>query len=131
MRNTLKDSASRLTPSSSARKYIGYFFEEHLLHSIKDQLARVNAHGFEIQSVESHRKEGGVFVTFSYTASETENQATLTDIINQLNEQASQKSGIPSWLPGFNRGKIWLVKGKPWKEVSNPHSPNDIYSYAP
>jgi hypothetical protein len=102
-----------LKQHTSIRRYIGYFFEDQLLRSLRTRLSDVKTHGLEITSIEAHQKEGGVFINFSYSAQDE--QAALKEIEKDLNAEAGKKGGAPSWC--FRPGKVWLVQGTPWKEV--------------
>lgn len=65
-------------------------------------------------------KDGGVFVEFEYTpASDPKDTVSvLAEIQEALRKAANDHGGIPSWL-GLRQGNIWLVKGRPWKEVNS------------
>ena len=82
---------------------------------IDELLTSVKTHNFRSLSVEPHVKDGGVFVRFTYR--EDGSPTALDDIIQDLRSQVSKRGGIPSWH-GFPRGNVWLVKGRPWREVS-------------
>ncbi|RDB21358.1 Mitochondrial escape protein 2 [Hypsizygus marmoreus] len=99
------------------RHYIGIFRQESLLTALKSRLESVKAHNFTVLTLESHLKDGGVFVRFSYDASDP-NKALKT-IEAQLKEEAAKHGGLPSWLGGINGGSIWVVKGTPWREDMN------------
>ena len=90
------------------------FREETLLSDLRSRLQTVKTHSFNILSLESHRKDGGVFVHFSYCSAN--NDSALKTIINELKEEAAKRGGLPSWL-GLRGGDVWLVKGTPWREV--------------
>lgn len=74
----------------------------------------VKAHNFNVLSLESHQKDGGVFVRFSYSSSDPE--GALNTIESKVREEATKHGGLPSWL-GIGGGNVWLVKGTPWREV--------------
>lgn len=80
-------------------------------------LNSVKAHGFQLKSVEPHHKDGGVFVKFGYDPGASEEE-TLNKILEDLRENVAKNGGMPSWtgLPQA-QGDVWLVKGKPWREV--------------
>ena len=65
-------------------------------------------------SLETHQKDGGVFVQFTYDAGDP--ASTLKSLQNALREEAAKHGGMPSWI-GMAKGDAWLVKGAPWKEV--------------
>ncbi|KAF5386931.1 hypothetical protein D9615_001714 [Tricholomella constricta] len=104
---------------TSLRHYIGIFREEYLLGALRTRLESVNAHDFQVLSLKPHQKDGGVFVRFSYSASDSED--ALKAIESQLKEEAVQHGGLPSWS-GLGRGGIWLVKGTPWREDMNRYA---------
>jgi hypothetical protein len=97
----------------SLRHYIGIFRQEDLLTALQSRLDHLSCicdfHPIEFQP---QRKDGGVFVRFSYTA-EDEQPSKMQ---NSLREELAKHGALPSWL-GLGRGTIWLVKGTPWKEV--------------
>ena len=99
----------------SFRHYIGLFREEHLLNSLSTILDDVRTYNFEVQSLEPHHKDGGVFVKFTYTPEGPED-AALDTILRELKESSSKHGGPPTWT-GMWTGNIWPVKGKPWMEV--------------
>jgi hypothetical protein len=100
--------------ANSLRHYIGIFREESLLSALKSRLETVRAHDFDVLSLESHQKDGGVFVRFSYSASDPE--GALNTIESKVREEAAKRGGLPSWL-GLGGGNVWVVKGTPWREV--------------
>jgi hypothetical protein len=99
----------------SIRRYIGIFREESLLSGLEAHLSTVKTHNFEVLSLEPHYKDGGVFVKFKYNAKDQE--SALLAIEHDLRQHTQQHSGLPSWV-GLSGGNIWLVKGRPWREVS-------------
>ena len=99
----------------SFRHYIGSLREEALLWRLSAILDSASSHGFKIKSVEPHHKDGGVFVKFGYNAGSSQDSA-LNAILEELKESVAKHGGIPSWS-GVPTGNIWLVKGKPWREV--------------
>lgn len=104
-----------LSCQSSFRRYIAALREETLLETLEDHIAEVKAHGFELVSLEPHHKDGGVFVRFKYSASDSDE--ALKTIESELNSAAVKHGGFPSWT-GIRSGRAWLVKGTPWNEVS-------------
>ena len=106
-------SVLKLSHQISLRHYIGILRQEHLLTALQsrfDHLSSVyNFHPVEFQP---QRKDGGVFVRFSYTPEDEQ----LSKLENSLREELAKHGALPSWL-GLGRGTIWLVKGTPWKEV--------------
>jgi hypothetical protein len=104
---------------ASFRYYVGLGREESLLAAVKARLSNLKAHDFEILSLEPHHKDGGVFVKFCYSSASTGDQASaLATIEKDLRNNAQEYGGFPSWT-GLTRGDIWLVKGRPWREVKN------------
>ena len=103
---------------SSLRSYIGYAREETLLERLRSLLSRVKAYDFKVVSLEPHGKDGGVFVKFRYNAQEKD--SALQSILHDLRESVHSHGGVPSWC-GLSTGEVWLVKGKPWREVCNVH----------
>lgn len=76
----------------------------------------MKAHSFQVKSIEPQHKDGGVFVKFGYDPGTSEAEAMNT-IVDELRTNAAQHGGVPSWM-GVSTGSVWLVKGRPWKEVS-------------
>ena len=104
--------------SCSLRRYIGYAREDTLLERLRSLLSKVNTHGFEIVSLQPHIKDGGVFVKFRYSATDTD--AAQETIVDNLRKHVHSHGGVPSWF-GLPQGEVWLVKGTPWREVSILH----------
>jgi hypothetical protein len=100
----------------SLRHYIGILREEHLLSALQSRLDHLSSiHNFHPIEFQPQRKDGGVFVRFSYTSDTPENEQ-LSKMENSLRKELEKHGALPSWL-GLGRGTIWLVKGLPWKEV--------------
>lgn len=97
----------------SIRHYIGVFREESLLGELECRLSVVKTHGFKVLSLQPYQKDGGVFVKFTYNASDKE--SALRDIEDELRAEADDHA-MPSWA-GLDWGNVWLVKGQPWLEV--------------
>jgi hypothetical protein len=74
----------------------------------------VPTHGFKPVSVEPHIKDGGVFVLFEYIPSQSED--VLSIIQSDLRDYLQSQGGVPS-SAGLRRGNIWVVNGRPWREV--------------
>lgn len=74
----------------------------------------MKTHAFKVRSLEPYLKDGGVFVRFGYD--DQGQQTAVEDIERDLKNDIEAKGGIPSWL-GLSGGSVWLVKGRPWKEV--------------
>lgn len=98
------------------RYYYGKLRQEYLLDSIKNLISTVHTHGFNPISVEPHVKDGGVFVLFEYTPSQSED--VLSTIQSDLRNHIHSKGGVPS-SAGIRRGNIWVVQGQPWREDMN------------
>ena len=103
------------TSFHSFRHYIGIFREEALLGRLSNILETVKTHGFNIKSLEAHHKDGGVFVKFAYDPGASQD-AALSTILQELRNNVTSHGGVPSWT-GFPTGNVWLVKGRPWREV--------------
>jgi hypothetical protein len=74
----------------------------------------VKAHSFTVTDVQTYKKDGGVFVTFEFTASDRDDG--LNTILQELGQEAKKHGGLPSWS-GIGSRNVWSVKGKPWTEV--------------
>ncbi|KAH9180374.1 RNA12 protein-domain-containing protein [Lactarius sanguifluus] len=98
------------------RYYYGKLRQESLLDSIKNLISTVHTHGFNPISVEPHVKDGGVFVLFEYTPSQSED--VLSTIQSDLRNHIHSEGGVPS-SAGIRRGNIWVVQGQPWREDMN------------
>ncbi|KAJ7197249.1 RNA12 protein-domain-containing protein [Mycena pura] len=95
------------------RHYFAVFREDHIFGVLRARLSNVVAHGFTIVDIQPYYKDGGAFVTFEYTASDSEN--AIRTIEAELKEEVAKRGGLPSWWQGA-RANVWLVKGKPWTE---------------
>lgn len=104
--------------SPSPRYLFGQLREATLISKLQETLAPTKTHGFEILSLVPHQKDGGVFVKFKYFET-GDPQTALLDIEKDLREGVRKRGGVPSWM-NISLGGLWLVKGKPWREVS-PH----------
>ncbi|EJF62443.1 exonuclease [Dichomitus squalens LYAD-421 SS1] len=98
------------------RRYVGYAREDTLLERLRALLVKVNTHGLEIVSLESHIKDGGVFVKFRYSAADPESAQQA--ILDDLRKYVHSHGGVPSWF-GLPQGELWLVRGTPWREDMN------------
>ena len=97
----------------SLRHYIGILRQEDLLIALQSRFDHLSSvHNFRPIEFQPQRKDGGVFVRFSYTPEEEQ----PSRIENSLREELAKHGALPSWL-GLGRGTIWLVKGTPWREV--------------
>lgn len=95
---------------------LGQLRQKELLSKLQDVLTPTKTHGFDILSLVPHQKDGGVFVKFKYFEAGDPQQALL-DIEKDLRDGVRQRGGIPSWIQ-MSLGNVWLVKGKPWREVN-------------
>lgn len=59
------------------------------------------------------RKDGGVLVRFSYSPPDGDHWSTLQTV---LSEEINKHGPLPTWL-GVGSGKLWVVRGTPWREV--------------
>lgn len=98
------------------RYYYGKLRQEYLLDSLKSLISTVHTHNFNPISIEPHVKDGGVFVLFEYTPSQSED--ALSTIQSDLRNHIHSKGGVPS-SAGIRRGDIWVVQGQPWREDMN------------
>ncbi|KZV61714.1 hypothetical protein PENSPDRAFT_693157 [Peniophora sp. CONT] len=89
---------------------------DRVLERLNSLLTSAQPHGFKPLSLEPHHKDGGVFVKFKYNPSELED--VLPAIERALKKHAQTHGGVPSSF-FLNRGSIWLVRGKPWREDMN------------
>ena len=97
----------------SLRHYIGVLRQEDLLITLQSRFNRLSSvHNFRPIEFQPQRKDGGVFVRFSYTSEDEQ----ASRIESSLRGELAKHGALPSWL-GLGRGTIWLVKGTPWKEV--------------
>lgn len=96
----------------------------------------MHTHGFNPISIEPHVKDGGVFVLFEYTPSESED--VMSTIESDLRNHIHSKGGVPS-SAGIRRGNVWVVQGQPWREVLTilhshstmyPHTAQDMNRFA-
>ncbi|KAF9557696.1 hypothetical protein CPC08DRAFT_640029 [Agrocybe pediades] len=98
------------------RHYIGIIRQEHLLSTLQSRLEKLNdVHGFKPLEYQPQSKDGGVFVRFSYVPPETEQGDECAALQTALNEQVVKDGALPTWW-GLGSGKLWLVRGSPWKE---------------
>lgn len=108
----------------SFHHYIGILRQENLLGTLQTRLEQLSSvYNFKPLELEPLRKDGGVFVRFSYTPSPSESLTDggdpLTALQNALNEEANKHGGLPTWM-GVGSSEIWVVRGSPWKEVCYP-----------
>ncbi|KAJ6547159.1 RNA12 protein-domain-containing protein [Mycena capillaripes] len=94
------------------RYYIAVLEAEPISDAIRTRLSNIKAHSFTVLDVKPYCKDGGVFVTFDFTASDPED--ALKTINAELQAEAKKSGGLPSWLGGG--AGVWLVEGKPWIE---------------
>jgi hypothetical protein len=85
--------------------------QDHCLEQIEDIATDINSHGFQLEGLEVARKDGGVFLNYSYippppvptadgTPAKPFNPAKA--FLPLLSESAQRHGGFPSWL-----GKWW------------------------
>ena len=94
----------------SLRRYIGLLRQEELVDDLRSHLDKITVHDFQLLHIEPYRKDGGVFVKFSYSPP-AEGQCLQTD----LREDAAKHGPLPNWIH-IPKGDIWVVKGSPWME---------------
>ncbi len=104
--------------SNSFRHYVGFFRKEDLLDKLHEILEGAHKHGFKLLSVEPREKDGGVFVTFKYSAPPSDKDSAMQEIVSDLRQVAKKHGGVPSWV-GMKDGNIWPVLGNPWREVGD------------
>ena len=102
------------THISSFRYFFGHLRQERLLDTLSQHITQVHTHGFKPISIEPLVKDGGVFIHFEYTPSQSED--VLTNIQSDLRNHIQSQGGVPS-SAGLRRGNIWIVQGQPWREV--------------
>ncbi|KAH9997539.1 exonuclease [Russula vinacea] len=98
------------------RYFFGHLRREHLLDTLSELISQVHTHGFKPISIEPLVKDGGVFVHFEYTLSQS--QDVLSNIQSDLRSHVQSQGGVPS-STGLRRGNIWIVQGQPWREDMN------------
>ncbi|KAF7292929.1 hypothetical protein MIND_01192000 [Mycena indigotica] len=96
------------------QKYAEIFLQDDIIANLRARLANITAYGFSVVDMTPHNKEGGIFVTFEYRA--TDKEAALKAIEKEIEAETFKHGGLPSWMPGFRRARAWLVKGEPWIE---------------
>lgn len=99
---------------SSFRYFFGHLRQERLLDSLSQLIIQVDTHDFKPISMEPLVKDGGVFILFEYTPSQSED--VLSSIQSDLRNHIQSQGGVPS-SAGLRRGDIWIVQGQPWREV--------------
>ncbi|KAN0124028.1 RNA12 domain containing protein [Russula decolorans] len=98
------------------RYFFGHLRQERLLDSLSQLITQVDTHGFKPISMEPLVKDGGVFVLFEYTPSQSED--VLSNIQSDLRNHIQSQGGVPS-SAGLCRGDIWIVQGQTWREDMN------------
>lgn len=101
----------------SFRYFFGHLRQERLLDTLSQLITQVHTHGFRPISMEPLVKDGGVFILFEYTPSQSED--VLSNIQSDLRNHILSQGGVPS-SAGLRRGNIWIVQGQPWREVTVP-----------
>uniref|UniRef100_A0A8H7Y4C2 Mitochondrial escape protein 2 n=1 Tax=Psilocybe cubensis TaxID=181762 RepID=A0A8H7Y4C2_PSICU len=101
------------------RHYIGILREDNLLSTLESRLEGLSSvHGFKPLEIQPHRKDGGVFVRFSYSPSNLEEGKEWSALQAALSKEVEKQGGLPSWS-GVRSGTLWVVRGSPWKEDMN------------
>jgi hypothetical protein len=100
--------------NTSFRYIFGHLRQERLLDTLSELISQVHTHGFKPIFIEPLVKDGGVFVHFEYTPSQSED--VLSNIQSDLRSHVQSQGGVPS-SAGLRRGNIWIVQGQPWREV--------------
>ncbi|KAF7365492.1 Mitochondrial escape protein 2 [Mycena venus] len=95
------------------RNHIAVLREKSTLEALRLRLSKIKTHSFTVVDVQPHRKDGGAFVAFEFTASDPED--ALKAITAEIKEEA-KNGGLPSWRPDGWGSDFWLVKGTPWVE---------------
>jgi hypothetical protein len=83
--------------------------QDRLLTQLRDILA--SAPALELVALEPHLKDGGVFAHVRFAGDDVAAAHTA------LLQHVAARGGIPRWT-GLGRGDVWLVKGRPWREVA-------------
>ena len=99
------------------RHYLGLFRKADLINALEEILERVKCHGFQVLSLETREKDGGVFVKYRCSVDPMDTSSVVEQIIKELRAEASKHGGLPSWI-GSSEGNIWRVRGVPWREVN-------------
>ncbi|KAJ7632265.1 RNA12 protein-domain-containing protein [Roridomyces roridus] len=107
------------------RYFVALLGEEELLERIRSRLTNIKSHAFTVIDIEPYHKDGGIFVSFEYTASDPDD--ALKTIRAELEKEAKSRGGLPSWL-GSGAG-VWMVNGQPWIE-DIPQLPSNWLSVA-
>lgn len=108
----------------SFRHYIGILRQDYLLGALQtrlEQLSTVN--DFKPLELEPQRKDGGVFVRFSYTPLEDVDEEKQDLVLEKkLREEMNKHGALPTWTVVGSTGELWLVRGSPWKEDMNRYA---------
>ncbi|PPQ78179.1 hypothetical protein CVT25_015512 [Psilocybe cyanescens] len=101
------------------RHYIGILRQDTLLNTLESRLHNLSSvHDFKPLEIQPHRKDGGVFVRFSYSTSDLEEGKEWPALQAALSEEVEKQGGLPTWA-GVRTGTLWVVRGSPWKEDMN------------
>ncbi|KAF7322646.1 hypothetical protein HMN09_00043200 [Mycena chlorophos] len=85
------------------------------IEALRNHLSAVKKHNFAVAEMEPHIKDGGIFVTFEYTAQPgVDSEVALKEIEAEVND-FDKYGALPSLLRG-HKPNAWLVKGEPWIE---------------
>jgi hypothetical protein len=130
-----------LTACVSIRHLLARANSPRVMSLLKQTLDKINTHGFRVESIEPRYaqglccqnvmlmkrrpyriKDGGAFVKFKYTKraeeakAEGEKPTERPSLEADIKKQVKDAGGIRTWL-GNATGEVWLVRGKPWREV--------------
>ncbi|CAG7854068.1 Mitochondrial escape protein 2 Flags: Precursor [Serendipita indica DSM 11827] len=114
------------------RHYLSAYNRPEVINALKETLSKVKTSGFKVESVEPRVKDGGAFVKFKYTQltqpADGEQPLDPPALEAEIKRQVKELGGIKSWL-GDNKGDVWLVRGRPWKEDMRRYASNDMKVY--
>ncbi|KIM49011.1 hypothetical protein M413DRAFT_438171 [Hebeloma cylindrosporum] len=101
------------------RHYIGILRQETLLNVLQTRLEQLSSvYDFKPLELQPQRKDGGVFVRFSYSPPYTPDGDNWSALQTTLGEEIRKHGPLPTWL-GVGSGELWIVRGSPWKEDMN------------
>jgi len=104
--------------SPSFRHYIGILRQETLLDALHTRLEQLSpVYDFKVLELQPQRKDGGVFVRFSYSPPHTPDADNWSALQTALGKEIRKHGPLPTWF-GVGSGQLWVVRGSPWKEVS-------------
>jgi hypothetical protein len=89
-----------------------------LLNVLQTRLEQLSpVYDFKPLELQPQRKDGGVFVRFSYSPPNSPDRDNWSALQRALGEEIRKHGPLPTWL-GVGSGELWVVRGSPWKEVS-------------